>query len=177
MPHGSCSPLEAPPSAFALTGDPGRPVRGLAALPPPLSGPAIVCGAPPGCSLRWSLLAPPGCAVRVNGLPLATGFRALLDGDEIRFGSSLALFTATEVPRVVPFPGGPLPVRCLRCRSVIASRSPALRCPGSGCGLWFHQSADLPCFTGPAERPFSTCASCVLPAALSPSFPWTPEEP
>jgi hypothetical protein len=113
----------------------------------------------------WVLIA--GEAVRVNGMPLFGGVRVLRDRDEIRVGSHRAFFSEEEPPRVVPFPGADQPVLCPRCKQPLVVGDPSVRC---ACGLWYHQSTDLPCFSYSDH-----CAHCDRPTALDAGYRWSPD--
>jgi hypothetical protein len=118
----------------------------------------------------WALVASPGFGVRLNGRAPTAGLRVLADRDEIRVGVSGRYFFSTESLAVVePFPGVERDVFCGRCRQRIEKSAPAVRCPS--CGVWYDQSADLPCWTY-AEK----CVFCEARTALDAGFLWTPEE-
>lgn len=115
----------------------------------------------------WVLVGPP--AVRVNGNPLDVGIRVLRDRDELLAGGVRTFFSTEALAAVVPFPQSEMPTFCARCKLAIASGAPAVRCPQ--CGVWHHQSEELPCWTY-APR----CALCDQPTALDAGFRWVPEE-
>lgn len=118
----------------------------------------------------WSLIASPGFAVRVNGHAPSAGLRVLADRDEIRVGRSRRYFFSTESPAVVQsFPGTESAVLCSRCRQQIEKGASAVRCPG--CGLWYDESAELPCWTYAPK-----CVRCNTRTALDAGFQWTPED-
>ena len=121
-------------------------------------------------SQAWALVASPGCRVRVNGwLPVA-GIRVLGDRDEVRTEAGAQYFFSTELlAEIESFPASERPVFCGRCRQPVATGTPAVRCPGASCGIWYHQSADLPCWT------YDTCMICGQSSALDAGFSWTPE--
>ncbi len=121
---------------------------------------------------QWAVIASSAADVRVNGLPLDLGVRALDDRDELRInedGDKRHFFFSSERETAVePFPGAEREVICLRCRQPIEKDDPAVRCPG--CGAWYHQSDRYPCFT------YSTsCPRCGGETALGAGFRWTPE--
>jgi len=116
---------------------------------------------------RWVLLAAP--SVRVNGSPVAAGIVALRDRDEICADGRRVFFSTESLAEVVPYPGGERTTFCPRCRLEIAAGTLAVRCPH--CGVWHHQSAELPCWTY-AER----CVQCDQRTALDAGYRWTPEE-
>ena len=118
----------------------------------------------------WCLIARFGADVRINGLRPLGGMRLLQDGDEIRVNGTSVFFGAESLPRVECFSGGGQPKFCPRCRQELANGCDAVRCPG--CGIWHHQSAELPCWSY-AE----TCALCSQPTELeNASFSWSPED-
>lgn len=112
----------------------------------------------------WLLLASE--SVLVNGSPLFGGVRVLRDRDEVRVGSRRAYFSEEEPPQVVPFPGADEPILCPRCKLALTAGEPSVRCP---CGVWYHQSAEFPCFTY-SER----CSLCDRATTLDAGFRWTP---
>ncbi len=124
----------------------------------------------PGEPAEWLLLAAPRAGLSINGLPLRVGIRVLVDRDEIRIGSRGTVFFSTEsLARSEPLPSSDRPLLCPRCRQAIGPGTQAVRCPQ--CGLWHHQSAELPCWT---YAP--TCALCPQGTELDAGFRWTPEE-
>jgi len=112
----------------------------------------------------WVLTA--AAAARVNGTPVFGGLRALRDRDEIRFGARHLFFSTEELPRVVPFAGAAEPVPCGRCRQPLAPGVASVRCR---CGVWHHQTDDLPCWTYASH-----CALCDQTTALDGSYRWSP---
>jgi predicted RNA-binding Zn-ribbon protein involved in translation (DUF1610 family) len=120
----------------------------------------------------WALIASRNSGVRVNSRGVTAGLCVLSDRDEIRTGDGTRFFFSTETPAtVVPFPGSDRPVYCGRCREPIEVGAPAVRCPGPGCGIWFNESAELPCWTYTDKCPF-----CGFPTPLDTGFTWTPED-
>lgn len=119
----------------------------------------------------WVLLVPPESGVRVNGERIALGIWTLSDKDEIRIPGGVSLFFSTEkLARVEPFPGvSGQRCFCPRCKQEILLASLAVRCPQ--CGVWHHQSDDLPCWLY-AER----CTLCDHPSDLNADYRWTPED-
>lgn len=107
-------------------------------------------------------------AVRVNGSPLLGGVRVLRDRDELRVGARRCFFSEEEPPRLVSFPGAEPPVDCARCTQPLAAGDAAVRC---ACGLWHHQTPDLPCWAD-----FAHCAQCPRPTALDGGYRWSPDE-
>ena len=137
-----------------------------------LRGPAarvVAFGA--GSALRWVVIAGPAAAVRVNGIPLdPIGVRVLAHKDELSLpGGGSAYFSAENLAEVVQFPVIDRPVLCGRCRQAISSGAPAVKCPG--CGTWYDESAQLPCFS---YQP--VCASCPQSTSLDAGFTWIPDE-
>ena len=115
----------------------------------------------------WVVVGSP--AVHVNGAPLDAGIRVLRDRDELRVNAHRMFFSSEVLAEVVPFPGGDRAVFCPRCKLQIAPESAAVRCPR--CGVWHHQSEELPCWTY-AER----CTLCDQSSRLDAGFGWTPED-
>lgn len=128
---------------------------------------------------EWLLLVTPGSHVAVNGQPVALGFRALHDRDEITLTrpevgadgcvSARRFYFSTETrARVQPMPLTGAAIHCGRCRQVIAGGQPAVQCPT--CRVWQHQSAELPCWTYGAH-----CGpSCAQPTRLDGGPCWSP---
>jgi hypothetical protein len=120
-----------------------------------------------GAGTTWVLLASDG--VRVNGLPPVAGMHVLRDRDEIAVGTNTEMFFSAEtLAHIEGFPGAPQPAYCGRCRQAMTAGNPAVRCPQ--CGLWYHQTAELPCWTY-AEA----CGFCPQKTALDAGFVWIPE--
>jgi len=155
----------------------GRPV-GVSVCPPRVladgfrlgaDAPAAVLRAHGGDSPVWFLLLAADSDARVNGLAPVAGVRALQDRDEIRATPSHALFFSTEtLARVEEFPGAERAVYCGRCRQAMAQGQLAVRCPQ--CGIWYHQTESLGCWT---YAP--TCAFCPQTTSLDASYEWIPE--
>jgi hypothetical protein len=117
---------------------------------------------------HWHLIG--NAQMSVNGVPLVGGLRVLSDRDEIRVaGVESWFFSTEELARVEPMPLPGKPIVCPRCRQHIDRDVLAVKCPA--CGLWHHQSDDLPCWT---YAP--TCALCPQPTPLDAGFQWTPVE-
>jgi hypothetical protein len=115
----------------------------------------------------WVLLAEDAAAVRVNGVALATGIRALQHGDEIRLDSgSTCFFSSERLPSIEPFAGGG--GNCPRCRNPIAAGTPVVRCPG--CRSAYHQDKELACYSYAED-----CVVCGQPTQLTSHLRWTPE--
>jgi hypothetical protein len=118
----------------------------------------------------WALVCPPQSDVRINGAPVPLGLAILSDRDELRFpGANPRFFSTESLAHVEPFPEGAGHGRCPRCKQGIESGSAAVRCPC--CGLWYHASDELPCWTY-ADR----CAGCPQITATDAGFRWTPED-
>jgi hypothetical protein len=131
---------------------------------------ALLCRSATNGTTNWSLMSAPCATVRVNGEQPPAGLRVLADRDEIRIADGKRFYFTTEsLLHIEPFPGAERPVSCGRCRQPIETGAPAVRCPG--CGVWYNQSAELPCFTYS-----ETCAFCNQPTSLDAGFRWTPEE-
>jgi hypothetical protein len=122
-----------------------------------------------GGSRVWALIASQNSDVRVNGRAAPAGLCVLADRDEIRNGGEVQYFSTETLAAVEAFPGTDRAVFCGRCRQQIEVGSPSVCCPG--CGVWYNQSADLPCWTYT-----ETCVFCPTPTALDAGFAWTPEE-
>jgi len=135
-------------------------------------GPAVsVVAFGAGSALRWVVIAGHAAAVRVNGIPLdPIGVRVLAHKDELSLpGVGSAYFSAENLAEVVQFPGADRPVLCGRCRQAISPGAPAVNCPG--CGTWYDESAQLPCFS---YQPI--CAFCPQSTSLDAGFTWIPDE-
>jgi hypothetical protein len=118
----------------------------------------------------WAVAVPSHDHVRVNGRAVLAGLCVLGDRDEIRTSSGARYFFSSEsLAEVETFPAQDRTVFCGRCRQKIEPGSPAVRCPG--CGVWYNQSAELPCWTY-ADK----CAFCGQQTALDAGFNWTPED-
>jgi hypothetical protein len=146
---------DCPPRVLAAAPDSGEVAR------------AILMLARGGAGTAWVLLAREG--VRVNGLQPVAGMHVLRDRDEIVVDANTEMFFSAEtLAHIEGFPGAPQPVYCGRCRQVLTMGQPGVRCPQ--CGLWHHQTAELPCWTY-AE----TCGLCPQRTALDAGFAWVPE--
>jgi hypothetical protein len=109
-------------------------------------------------------------SVLLNGVPLVTGMRVLLDRDEIRAGAACPIFfSSEELATVVEFPGSEKPVFCPRCKLEIASGSKAVKCPQ--CAVWHHQGDDLACWTYAQH-----CALCDQSTELNGRYRWSPDD-
>jgi len=121
----------------------------------------------------WILLAAEDQRVSVNGVSIVAGIRVLQDRDHIQlFGhdTSISFFHSSElIPRVDTFPGSDQQVFCPRCKRVINPGTPAVTCPG--CGVWYHQSDEYPCWTYS-----DICATCPQKTDLEAAFEFSPED-
>jgi hypothetical protein len=119
----------------------------------------------------WALIFSARSDARVNGAPVAAGLRVLADRDEIRVDGEVRYFSTESVAVVVPLPATERSLYCGRCRLKIEAGSPAIYCPT--CAIWYHQSAELPCWTYAPK-----CGYCPQQTALDldAEFAWTPEE-
>jgi hypothetical protein len=116
----------------------------------------------------WLVLSPASGGIRLNGESLHGGIRALADGDELVVDAGDRYFFSSEtLAEVEPLDAAPAVV-CPRCNQAIPRESPAVRCPQ--CGIWHHQSDELPCWTYSPR-----CGLCPQPTALDSGFRWTPE--
>jgi hypothetical protein len=119
----------------------------------------------------WILIAGVDHAVRINGLPLAAGIRALVDRDEIVVaGRWTYYFSVDDSPEIAIFPGSGQPAPCPRCCKEIDPGEPAVRCPG--CGVWHHEDPErgLQCWTYA-----DMCAACAIQhTSLEADSAWTP---
>ena len=120
---------------------------------------------------EWVLMAREAHAVRVGGVPLLAGLRVLRDRDEIILEGGQRFFFSKEcLARIESSPATGESLLCQRCRQPIAEGTDAVHCPQ--CGLWYHQSDTLPCWTYSPQ-----CAVCGGATNLSTAqqFHWTPE--
>lgn len=159
-------PLEA--GAFTLTVSPPHPISTLLGENNVLASVLLLRTA--GAQTVWVLIAGSGTGVSVNGMPLATGIRVVVDRDEIRVPNADNFYFSTEtLARVEEFLSSEQDLFCPRCKQEIESGSKAVKCPA--CGVWHHQTEELNCWT------YSDgCALCAHPTDLNGSFRWTPEE-
>ena len=134
----------------------------LTAEPLPLGGAALCRRGD-----KTVLFVPPGVPILVNGRPVPAGIRVLAHRDQLHTAAGAWWFLAEDAPVVVPFPGSPADV-CPRCRQHFLAQSPAVRC---ACGNWYHQAADLGCFTYSA-----TCSICKRPTTLEEAAAFSVEE-
>jgi hypothetical protein len=148
-----------------LSGEKPRPENGAEAAPR-----ALLLREPSAGSSGWLLVTTKGCRARVSGMSVATGIRRLSDRDEILLhGLGRCYFSTETLARIEPLSEEAATGCCPRCKQGMTVGQPAVRCPG--CGVWHHQSNELPCWTY-AER----CAICGGSTALDAGFSWTPEE-
>jgi hypothetical protein len=123
-------------------------------------------------SEQWTLVAGAEHRVTVNGTPLGTGIRVLRNRDQVDISGVGSVFYSSErQARIEPLPTGLGEVFCPRCRQRIEEGTPAVRCPGPQCGLWYHQSHEYPCWL---YAP--TCAVCPQRSALDAGFQFCPED-
>lgn len=125
---------------------------------------------------QWVLLSESDANVRVNGVPLTLGIRLLRHRDEIVLPMSVGgphrwFFSGESVVEVQPFPAVCAPAICPRCQRQIAVGTPAVQCPNSTCGAWYHQTEESPCW---ASGEF--CGLCETPAVLQAGTRWSPED-
>ncbi len=116
----------------------------------------------------WALISPVCLDVRLNGAPVDAGLRILADRDEIRVGGEVRYFSTESFAVVEPLPATGRTLYCARCRLEIEAGSPGICCPT--CGVWYHQSAKMPCWTYAPK-----CGFCPRPTGES-GFAFTPEE-
>jgi hypothetical protein len=136
---------------------------------PSVTGPRLMW-TDAGGSRVWALVTPWGCDIRVNGRAVVGGLRVLDDRDEIRTEDGGKCYFSAEMPATVEeFPSPERPVFCGRCRQQIDVGMPAVRCPS--CGVWYNQSAELPCWTYSDK-----CTFCGQATALDAGFAWAPED-
>lgn len=135
------------------------------------SQPMLVPHSGPHGSETWVLLAGPLSRMRINGLPIPVGIRVLTDRDAITLDAGHTFyFSSEQLAETIPF-SGPGSTSCVRCKLPIEPGSPAVRCPGSSCGFWYHQSDDRPCWTYT-----DTCVACHHPTDLDAGLRWSPAE-
>ena len=140
---------------------------------------ALLIPADAGGTKVWALITSANSDIRVNSRPVPAGLCVLADRDEIRMGGEVRYFSTESLAAVEKFPGSDRPVFCGRCRRPIAAGTPAVRCPGPGCQIWYHEdksaslaeSERLPCWTYTEN-----CTFCGHPTALGTGFACTPEE-
>lgn len=130
---------------------------------------AVVIRTEAGDSPVWVLLVAADGAAHVNGFAPVAGMRVLQERDEIRVSPSNTLYFSTEtLARVEEFPGAERAVYCGRCRQAMEKGQLAVRCPQ--CGIWYHQTAELPCWTYAPS-----CGFCPRSTPLDAAFTWVPE--
>lgn len=130
---------------------------------------AAVVRTPRGGAAAWVVLVAGDKEVRVNGVPPVAGVHVLQDRDEIRIHPAGTLFFSAEtLARVEEFAGRDRPIFCARCRQRVEPAQLAVCCPS--CGIWCHQTADLPCWS---YSPI--CAFCPQATALETGYQWVPE--
>jgi hypothetical protein len=130
---------------------------------------AAVVSAPTGDAARWVLLIAGDIEIRVSGFPTVAGLRVLQDRDEIGVQPTGTLFFSAEtLAHVEEFTAGERAIFCPRCRQPVESGQLAVCCPH--CSIWYHQTAELPCWT---YSP--TCGVCPQATALDAGYQWVPE--
>jgi hypothetical protein len=147
------------------------PLDGEVAVPlPPNGADALLLRSRGDEGECWLLLAVTPGAVALNGVPLRSGIKVLVDQDEIRFPDAQRMFFSTERLATVQLCTSDDPnLRCPRCKLVIPLHSETVLCPT--CGVLCHQSERLPCWTYE-----STCPCCQRPSHLNRTYSWTPAE-
>lgn len=118
---------------------------------------------------EWHVVAGLRVGVRVNGLPLLTRIRHLRDQDQIAVAQRWAYFSTEERAHCAPFPGADRKLFCARCRQELFAGVEAVKCPQ--CGVWHHQSEELPCWTYAAH-----CGLCSQLTDLNAGYRWQPGE-
>jgi hypothetical protein len=164
---GAWIPVALDGDAFTLDGDGPQRVPDLMSTPG--SSLALRRVDDPAGAI-WALVVGRGQRVLVNGAPAELGLVALGDRDQIWPADGRPLYFSTEtLAQVTPFPAAEGRGFCPRCKLRIDAGTPAVRCPG--CGLWYHQSDEFPCWTYAPQ-----CSACPQETALDAGFRWTPEE-
>lgn len=109
--------------------------------------------------------------ISVNGTRPPGGAHVLRDRDELLLGESVRAYYSTERrAALASFPGfEDRQSICPRCKDPIEPGTPAVQCPGSDCGLWYHQTSDRPCWTYD-----DVCTPCGQPTPFDAEFRWTP---
>lgn len=139
-------------------------------LPPLESAPASVVQVTSEGRVAWVLLVADTGRVRVNGRSVPARMRVLRDQDEIRIGAQRFFFSAEERAQVREFSGEGPGASCPRCKQALRKGDLSVRCPGTKCGVSYHQSEELPCWTYAG-----VCALCGHPTALDAGFQFSPE--
>lgn len=154
-----------------------RPLDGESAVPLTASHNGHPNAGPPHAALllcswmaeaeSWLIMSVVPAGVALNGTPLRAGIRLLTDRDEIRIAGLGRVFFATErLARAESFAGADQRIDCPRCKQEIVAGTVGVRCPA--CARWFHQSAELSCWT------YSDRCLCPQPTALDHGFRWSP---
>ena len=116
----------------------------------------------------WAVVWGRSKKIKVNGLRMATGIRALSHGDEIKVGDNVPIYFSTEVlARIETFEGSEEPLVCPRCKQVIEPGSAVVRCPG--CSVLHHEAGDLNCWSFAPK-----CSMCDNPTGIDEGFQWVP---
>ncbi len=156
---------------WTLTGHYDQPVQVGRAMHDGHSAAVLMSSQDAGKEKRWVLIAPPEHSVRVNGERVVLGLCTLSDKDEIRVPGGVSFFFSTEkLASVELFPGlGDQRCFCPRCKQEITTDCPSVQCPQ--CGVYHHQSDDLPCYTYSEH-----CTVCDQSSSLDADYRWTPED-
>ena len=122
---------------------------------------------------QWVVLVGSPTRVRVNGLAVGGGIRALADRDEIRGpGLGRYFFSTEQLASVEALPAGPVGddgLFCPRCKLSIDISTAAVCCPV--CGVWHHENDDRLCWSYS-----DACAVCRHDTARDRGYRWSPEE-
>jgi hypothetical protein len=136
---------------------------------PPSGGALLLPYASSAARDTFALVAWPAHAARVNGVVLQNGMRVLRDRDSIQLGGRPPVYFSNErLPTIEPLPQSDQPLFCPRCKAVIETGSPAVRCVS--CGSRYHQSDEFPCWV------YSESCVCGHPTALDGDYRWCPDE-
>jgi hypothetical protein len=161
--------IELATNAISLSNTSPKPLPAWSTAKESDLGVVLLCGRCRGQD-AWIIVAQPGNEVRINGTRVASGMRVLADRDEIRVAGKKSLFFSTErLANVEAFPGIESTAYCPRCKQAIQLGRPSVKCPG--CGVFYHQDEELPCW-----RYSETCALCPQATNMDAGFRWTPEE-
>jgi hypothetical protein len=113
---------------------------------------------------RYALIVHPDTTALVNGY-LIPSIKVLCHRDEVEVEGFRFYFTAESPACVYSWDAGK-PGTCGRCHALLHGDV-----AGCACGLTFHQTAELDCFTYAAY-----CPRCGMPTTLTADFSWLPEE-
>ncbi len=121
-----------------------------------------------GRDVSWSVLWGRSKKIKVNGLRMATGIRALMHGDEIKVGDNRPIyFSAESLARIETFEGSEEPMVCPRCKQTIEPGAAVVRCPG--CSVIHHETDELNCWSFAPK-----CSMCDNPTGIDEGFQWVP---